>query len=82
MRSLVVGVSCLAALAVGGVAGADSLNDQLGPREIAVGEALRGGATGAAGVDLNPSGLPLNRELVFEGGYGYRAVDSASLIGV
>lgn len=81
MRSLVLGVSCLA-LAGGGVAGADSLNDQLGPREIAVGEALRGSATGAAGVDLNPSGLPLNRELVFEGGYGYRAVDSASLIGV
>jgi hypothetical protein len=82
MRLLVPGVSCLAALAAGGVAGADSLNDQLGPREIAVGEALRGGATGAAGVYLNPSGLPLNRELVFEGGYGYRAEDSASLIGV
>lgn len=82
MRSLVLGVSSVAALASGAVAGADSLNDQLGPREIAVGEALRGGATGAAGVDLNPSGLPLNRELVFEGGYGYRAADSASLIGV
>jgi hypothetical protein len=82
MRSLVLGVSCLAALAGGGVAGADSLNDQLGPREIAVGEALRGGATGVAGVYLNPSGLALNRELVFEGGYGYRAADSASLIGV
>ncbi len=82
MRSFVLGVSCIAALAGGGIAGADSLNDQLGPREIAVGEALRGGATGEAGVDLNPSGLPLNRELVFEGGYGYRAADSASLIGV
>jgi hypothetical protein len=81
MRSLVLGVSCLAALG-GGVAGADSLDDQLGPREIAVGEALRGGATGAAGVYLNPSGLALNRELVFEGDYGYRAADSASLIGV
>lgn len=82
MRSLVLAVSCLAALAGRGVAGADSLDDQLGPREIAVGEALRGGATGAAGVYLNPSGLSLNRELVFEGGYGYRAADSASLIGV
>ena len=82
MRSLVPGVSGLAALTAGGVAGADSLTDQLGPREIAVGEALRGGATGEAGVDLNPSGLPLNRELVFEGSYGYRAADSASLIGV
>ena len=80
MRSLVFGVLSVAALAGG--ARADSLSDQLGPREIAVGEALRGGATGAAGVDLNPGGLPLNRELVFEGGYGYRAADSASLIGV
>jgi hypothetical protein len=81
MRSLVLGVSCLA-LAGGGVAGADSLTDPLGPREIAVGEALRGGATGVAGADLNPSGLALNREVVFEGSYGYRAADSASLIGV
>jgi hypothetical protein len=31
---------------------------------------------------MNPAGLPLNRELVFEGGYGYRASDSASLVGV
>src|SRR5678816_4066742 len=85
MRSLVLGVLgvlCVAALVGGANAGADSLNDLLGPREIAVGEALRGGATGAAGADLNPSGLALNRELVFEGGYGYRAADSASLIGV
>ena len=85
MRSLVLGVLGgfgLAALAGGADAGADSLTDQLGPREIAVGEALRGGATGAAGADLNPSGLSLNRELVFEGGYGYRTSDSASLVGV
>jgi hypothetical protein len=82
MRSLVLGVLSLAALSGSARAGADSLNDQLGPREIAVGEALRGGATGVSSVDLNPSGLPLNRELVFEGGYGYRADDSASLLGV
>src|SRR5204863_6149982 len=61
---------------------ADSLNDVLGAREIAMGEALRGGATGASSVDLNPAGLSLNRELVFEGGYGYRATDSASLVAV
>jgi hypothetical protein len=60
----------------------DSLDDLLGPREIAVGEAMRGGATGGSSVGLNPAGLPLNRELVFEGGYGYRGSDSASLIGV
>ncbi|MEJ7603905.1 MAG: hypothetical protein WKG01_38850, partial [Kofleriaceae bacterium] len=62
-----------------GNAQADSggLDDHLGPREIAVGEAMRGGATGASAIGLNPAGLPLNRELVFEGGYGYRASDSA-----
>jgi len=80
MRLLLLSVSW--AIALAGAARADSLADQLGPREIAVGEALRGGATGAAGVDLNPSGVGLNRELVFEGGYGYRAADSASLVGV
>src|SRR3970282_1276327 len=42
----------------------------------------RGGAAGASAIGLNPAGLPLNRELVFEGGYGYRPSDSASLIGV
>lgn len=82
MRSIVLGVLTVAALVGRARADTDSLNDLLGPREIAVGEALRGGATGVAGADLNPSGLPLNRELVFEGGYGYRASDSASLVGV
>lgn len=87
MRSLVttmLGVSCL--LVVNGLvdarAEADSLEDGLGPREIGMGEALRGGATGSSAIDLNPSALPLTRELVFEGGYGYRASDSASLIAV
>jgi len=60
----------------------DALVDSLGPREIAVGEAMRGAATGASAIGLNPAGLPLNRELVFEGGYGYRLADQASLIGV
>jgi hypothetical protein len=60
----------------------DALVDLLGPREIAVGEAMRGGATGASAIGMNPAGISLNRELVFEGGYGYRASDGASLIGV
>jgi hypothetical protein len=60
----------------------DALVDMLGPREVAVGEAMRGGSTGSTAIGLNPSGLPLNRELVFEGGYGYRLSDEASLIGV
>jgi hypothetical protein len=29
---------------------------------------------------LNPAGLPLTRELVFEGSYGYRMTDGASLV--
>jgi hypothetical protein len=92
MRLLLLGVTrrvtwlpaagVIAALTGNARADADSLDDVLGPREIAVGEALRGAATGASSVDLNPAGLSLNRELVFEGGYGYRASDSASLIGV
>lgn len=83
MRSLVLGVlAALIAVLPGEARAGDSLNDLLGPREIAVGEAVRGGATGSAGADLNPGGIPLNRELVFEGGYGYRASDTASLIGV
>jgi hypothetical protein len=65
-----------------GRADAESVDDMFGPRELAVGEAMRGGSTGASAIGLNPAGLPLNRELVFEGGYGYRASDSASLIGV
>jgi hypothetical protein len=63
-------------------ADADSLADHLGPRELAVGEARRAAATGAQAVSLNPAGLPLTRELVFEGGYGYRPDDSASLLAV
>ncbi len=61
-------------------ADADALVDNLGPREVAVGEALRGGAVGSSAVALNPAGLPLTRELVFEGGFGYRVADSASII--
>jgi hypothetical protein len=83
MRSIVtalLGVTGL--LASSSSARADSLNDLLGPREIAVGEGMRGAATGATAIGLNPAGLPLNRELVFEGGYGWRGTDDATLIGV
>jgi hypothetical protein len=60
----------------------DSLVDMLGPREVALGDAMRAGATGASAIALNPAGLPLSRDVVFEGGYGYRAGDSASLFGI
>jgi hypothetical protein len=82
MRTLVLGVLTGTALLGSTRAESDSQTDLLGPREVAVGEAMRGGATGASAIGLNPAGLPLNRELVFEGGYGYRGSDSASLIGV
>jgi hypothetical protein len=64
-----------------GTARADGLTDLLGPREIAVGDAARGGATGSA-ARSNPAGLPLSSELVFEGGFGYRGIDSTSVVGV
>ncbi|MEO6774438.1 MAG: hypothetical protein ABI467_15710 [Kofleriaceae bacterium] len=73
-------VGMLASITLSAHAEGDSLVDDLGPREIAVGEAMRAGATGSTAIGLNPAGLPLNQELVFEGGYGYRASDSASLV--
>jgi len=85
MRTLVLGVLTVAGL-LGRARAAQAENDSqtslLGPREIAVGEGLRGGATGSSAIGLNPSGLPLTRELVFEGGYGYRTGDSASLVAI
>ena len=63
-------------------ADANSFNDGLGPREIAVGESMRANARGALATTLNPAGLALNRELVFEGSYGYRTEDSASAVAV
>ncbi|MBA3393106.1 MAG: hypothetical protein H0T89_10700 [Deltaproteobacteria bacterium] len=82
MRSIVPAVLTVTSLLGSARAETDSLDDMLGPREIAVGDAMRGGATGASAIGLNPAGLPLNRELVFEGGYGYREADDASLINV
>ena len=82
MRSIVAGTLAVTCVLGSAHAETDSLDDQLGPREMGVGEAMRAGATGATAIGLNPAGLPLNRELVFEGGYGYRASDSASLVGV
>src|SRR5262245_12463193 len=62
-------------------ADSDGMLDALGPREIALGDATRGGATGAS-ARSNPAGLPLTSELVFEGGYGYRGIDSTSVVSV
>ncbi|HUS30326.1 MAG TPA: hypothetical protein VMZ53_17580 [Kofleriaceae bacterium] len=81
-RSLVVGLSLIGSLIGTAHADGDALVDALGPREVAMGEALRASATGASAIGMNPAGLPLNRELVFEGGYGYRISDEASILGV
>lgn len=83
MRPLLCASVVLATALVGSAyADGDGLTDMLGPREIALGEALRGGATDASAIGLNPADLPLARDLVFSGGYGYRESDSASLIEV
>lgn len=80
--SFVLGAGLVVGMAAHAHADDGTLVDTLGPREIAVGEALRGGATGASAIALNPAGLALNKEVVFEGGYGYRSDDDASLVGV
>lgn len=61
-------------------ADADGLADALGPRELALGGGLRASSSGALATSLNPAGVALTRELVFEGSYGYRTDDSASLV--
>lgn len=70
---------CLGAVAPNARADADALNDFLGAREIGIGEAARADARGAASISLNPAGLALTNELVFEGGLGYRPGDDAQI---
>lgn len=59
---------------------ADTLDEQLGPRELALGDSTRGNAVGSQAITLNPSGIPGNAELVLEGSYGYRFTDGASVL--
>ncbi|MBK9033049.1 MAG: hypothetical protein IPL61_17575 [Myxococcales bacterium] len=77
-----VGIGLLSALALAPASpvAADGLDDALGPRELATGEARRADVSGAQAASLNPAGLPLTRDLTFEGSYGYRSFDGASLI--
>ena len=72
----------VSALSASAQAEADSLTDNLGPRELALGESMRAGAVGSLSTVLNPAGLALNRQLVFEGSYGYRNADSASIASI
>lgn len=72
----------LFALAPAAAVQADSLTDHFGPRETSLGESQRADAQGALATTLNPAGLALTRQLVFEGSYGYRPEDGASSVGV
>ena len=67
-------VVCAPVLAAYGDAGT------LGPRELSLGESMRADARGSLATTLNPAGLSLNRELVFEGSFGYRPEDGASIV--
>ncbi len=82
LRNLVLACSLVAALSSSANAEADSLTDNLGPRELALGESMRAAAIGSLATVLNPAGLALNRQLVFEASYGYRTVDNASIASV
>jgi hypothetical protein len=83
MRTLRLAAVSAALLAMTTPAVADTaLSDYFGPRELSVGESARAEATGARAITLNPAGLALTRQLVFEGSYGFRPEDSASSLAV
>ena len=63
-------------------ADANSLNDNLGPREIGIGEAMRADSRGSSATTLNPAGLALDSLLVFEGSVGHRPGDGAYRVNV
>jgi hypothetical protein len=71
MRSAAFVALALLVLAPAQPARADSPTDYLGPRELAVGEAMRADARGSSAITLNPAGLTLTRELAFDGTYSY-----------
>lgn len=79
LRRLPMASVLLLSLSGVALADADSLTDNLGPREVAMGDSLRAEAIGTMSTVLNPAGLALNRQLVFEGSYGYRDSDKANI---
>jgi hypothetical protein len=79
MRSAAFVALALLVLAPEAPARADSPTDYLGPRELAVGEAMRADARGATAITLNPAGLSLSRELAFDGTYGYTGGGDSSV---
>jgi hypothetical protein len=81
-RNLIVAGALLTAFSASAQAEADSFTDNLGPRELALGESMRAGAVGSLSTVLNPAGLALNQQLVFEGSYGFRNADNASIASI
>jgi len=79
LRWLILVPAALLSFSASARADADSLTDNLGPREIALGDSMRAEAVGALSTVLNPAGLVLNNQLVFEGSYGYRDIDKATI---
>jgi hypothetical protein len=82
MLRLICTLLFMALLAAPAAAQTNALNDYMGPREIGVGESMRADAHGAASTTLNPAGLALSNQLVFEGSFGYRPEDGASGVNV
>lgn len=81
MRSIACAIAALL-VSTSSAAADTALSDYFGPRELSVGESMRAEATGARAITLNPAGLALTRQLVFEGSYGFRPEDSASSLAV
>jgi hypothetical protein len=79
MRFGVGGVLVILSLAGDpGVGRAQTVED-LGPRSVGVGEALRAAAVGSLATTLNPAGVSLARSYVIEGDYMYRPDDHANV---
>ncbi len=78
-----VGVFCLmSAVWSSGALADSSLTEHLGPRELSMGGSMRANAQGRMAITLNPAGLSLSRNLVFEGTYGHRSEDNAQVVSV
>lgn len=81
-RRTLLGAVAVFSVSSTAAADANSLTDYFGPREVSLGETMRADSYGSLATTLNPAGLALNRQLVFEGSYGYRPGDSASAVAV
>lgn len=79
-RKVVVTAVALVCVSSTARADANSMTDYFGPREVSLGESMRADASGSLATNLNPAGVGLTRSVVFEGSYGYRPGDSASVV--